>query len=139
MGNHVTKRGLSKNKTQNKMTKQRKILGWIITILASIAPAWGVIGKFSNAEMQSHMASIGYENWIQIIAIGELLAVVLFILPKTGRLGILLMSALMGGAIAAHMGHGESFTMQSTVLVLAWIAAFLRYPEFLKFNSSESE
>ena len=120
------------------MTKQRKIVGWVITILASIAPAWGVIGKFTFEPMREHMFSIGFEKWIEIIAIGELFAVVLFIFPQTGRIGILLMSALMGGAIASHMGHGETFTMQSTVLVLAWIAAFIRYPEFLKFGNSSS-
>ena len=116
------------------MSNKRKIAGWIITVIASIAPTWGVIGKFTNAGMQQNMKTIGFESWIEIIAIGELLAVVTFILPQTGRIGILLMSALMGGAIASHMGHGESFTMQSTVLVLAWIAALIRYPEFLDFN-----
>ena len=118
------------------MNKKRKTLGWIITIIAVIMPGWGVIGKFSNAPMIEHMTALGYGNWIKIIAIGELLAVVLFVLPRTGRLGILLMSSLMGGAIAAHMGHGEPFIMQSIVLILAWIAAFIRYPEFLNFNSN---
>ena len=117
------------------MNKSRKILGWVVTILAALMPAWGVIGKFSNADMQAHMTKLGYGDWLQIIAVGEFLAVVLFVLPKTGKIGILLISALMGGAIAAHMGNGESFMMQATVLVLAWIAAFLRYPEFLRFGS----
>ena len=120
------------------MKKNRKIAGWIFTILASIMPAWGVIGKFGNAQMQEHMAALGYENWISTIAIGELIAVVLFVVPKTGKIGILLISALMGGAIAAHMGHGESFVMQSVVLILAWMAAFIRYPDFLDFASKES-
>ena len=117
------------------MSKQRKILGWAITIIAAIMPSWGVIGKLSNAGMQAHMTSLGYADWLNIIAIGELITVLLFIFPKTGKIGILLMSSLMDGAIAAHMGHGESFMMQSIVLILAWTAAFLRYPKFLDFNS----
>ena len=120
------------------MNKQRKIIGWVITVIAALMPAWGVIGKFTNEPMQTHMASIGYGEWLSIIAIGELIAVVLFVMPKTGKIGILLISALMGGAIAAHMGHGESFMMQSIVLILAWIAAFIRYPEFLDFTSKNS-
>ncbi len=117
------------------MSKQRKIAGWVISILAMIPPAWGVIGKFTNAEMRSHMASIGYTDWTEIIAIGELAAVVLFLIPRTGKIGILVVSALMGGAIAAHMGHGESFGLQGSVLVLSWIATLIRYPEFLDFSS----
>ena len=116
------------------MNKTRKILGWVFTVLAAIMPFWGVIGKFSNADMQTHMTSLGYGEWLKIIAIGELVAVVLFVIPKTGKLGVLLMSALMGGAIAAHMGHGESFMMQSMVLVFTWIATFLRYPSFTDFK-----
>ena len=102
-------------------------------------PAWGVIGKFTNEGMQANMNSIGMGEWLNVIAIGELIAVVLFIIPKTGRIGILLMTALMGGAIASHMGHGQSFAMQSIVLILVWVAAFIRYPEFLNFGSKSSE
>ena len=118
------------------MTKSRKIAGLVFTILASIAPAWGVIGKFTNAEMQANMTSIGFEKWIKLVAIGELVALLLFIFPKTGSIGALLMSALMGGAIAAHLGHGQSIGLQSTVLCLVWIATLLRYPEFLTMGKS---
>lgn len=118
------------------MKKSRRTLGWILTILASIAPAWGVIGKLTDEAMRSHMTDMGFGEWLPTIDFGEPIAVVLFILPKTGRIGILLISALMGGAITAHMGNEESFAMQATVLVIAWVAAFVRYPEFLKFTIS---
>ena len=120
----------------NKMNKQRNIIGWVVTILASLAPAWGVIGKFTSPEMQANMASIGFEPYTKIVAIGELVAVVLFIMPRTGRIGALLMTALMGGAIAAHLGHDQSIGLQCTVLVLVWIATLIRYPEFLNFKSA---
>ena len=120
------------------MNKTRRIAGWVVTILASIAPAWGVIGKFTSAEMQANMASIGFEPYTKIVAIGELIAVVLFIMPRTGRIGVLLMTALMGGAVASHLGHGQSIGLQSTVLVLVWVATLIRYPEFLDFSSTRS-
>ena len=94
-------------------------------------------GKFISPEMKANMASIGFEPYTQVVAIGELIAVVLFILPKTGRIGALLMTALMGGAIASHLGHGQSIGLQTTVLILVWIATLIRYPEFLNFNSEE--
>jgi hypothetical protein len=117
------------------MKKQRNIAGWVVTILACLAQGCGVIGKLVSAEMQANMASIGFEPYTQIVAIGELIAVVLFILPKTGRIGALLMTALMGGAIASHLGHGQSIGLQTTVLVLVWVATLIRYPEFYNFSS----
>jgi len=121
------------------MNKKRKIAGWVATVLAAIAPTWGVIGKFTNAGMQANMESIGFGEWIKIVAIGELVAVVLFVLPKTGRIGVLLMSALMGGAIASHLGHGQSIAMQSTVLALVWVATLIRYPDFLNFKTDSGK
>ena len=54
------------------MKKQRKIAGWVFTILACLAPGWGVIGKFVSPEMQANMTSIGFEPYTKIVAIGEL-------------------------------------------------------------------
>ena len=114
------------------MNKGRKIAGWVLTILAVIMPTWGVIGKLSNADMIEHMTRLGYGDWLTIIAMGECAGVVTFLIPKTMKIGTLLLTALLGGAIAAHIGHGESFGMQSTVLILVWIATFLRAPDFFK-------
>lgn len=114
------------------MSRTRKITGWILSILAIIPPSWGVIGKLTNEGMQGYMASVGYEDWTTIIAMGELTSIILFILPKTGKLGILPFSALMGGAIATHMANNEPFIMQSTVILMAWAAILIRYPEILR-------
>ena len=38
----------------------------------------------------------------------------------------------MGGAIVTHMQHGESYVAQSIILVLIWIAGYLRYPQVLQ-------
>jgi hypothetical protein len=86
--------------------------------------------------MQANMASIGFEPYTKIVAIGELIAVILFVIPKSGRIGALLMTALMGGAIASHLGHGQSIGLQTCVLVFVWAATLIRYPEFLDFNSA---
>lgn len=117
------------------MNKQRKIIGWVVTIVACLAPGWGVIGKFISPEMQANMAAIGFEPYTQMVAIFELIAVVLFILPQTGRIGALLMTALMAGAVASHLGHGESIGFQTTILCLVWAATLIRYPEFLRFRT----
>jgi hypothetical protein len=38
----------------------------------------------------------------------------------------------MGGAIVTHMQHGESDVAQSIILVVIWIAGYLRYPQVLQ-------
>ena len=56
----------------------------------------------------------------------------LFLVPLTHSLGLLLLSAYMGGAIVTHMQHGESYIAQSVILALIWVTGFLRHSELLQ-------
>ena len=38
----------------------------------------------------------------------------------------------MGGAIVTHMQHGEPYVSQSVMLVMIWVAGFLRHPQVLQ-------
>jgi hypothetical protein len=70
-----------------------------------------------------------------LIGGGELIAAILFIIPRTSSLGVLLLSSHMGGAIVVHMGQGEPYSFQAIILVLLWVANWLRNPEmFASFN-----
>ncbi|MFT4678948.1 MAG: hypothetical protein ACI84C_002540 [Flavobacteriales bacterium] len=84
--------------------------------------------------MQANMASIGFKELTSVVAIGELIAVVLFVIPKTGCIGTILMTVLMSGAIAGHLAHTQNIGLQSMVIVFVWVAAILRYPDFLKLE-----
>jgi hypothetical protein len=59
----------------------------------------------------------------------ELVCAVLFIIPRTGVAGTLLLAAYMGGAMAVHLTHGQSILAPAIVEALVWIMAGLRYPE----------
>ena len=74
----------------------------------------------------------GLENHLLLIGAGELTIALLFAIPKTHSLGVLLLSAYMGGAIVTHMQHGESYVLQSVILALIWVAGYLRHPELLQ-------
>lgn len=54
------------------------------------------------------------------------------LIPRTFSLGLLLLSAYLGGAIVTHMQHADPYVMPSIMLVLLWTAGFLRYPETFK-------
>jgi hypothetical protein len=86
--------------------------------------------------MAANFAKSGLGDWLYIIAIGELVSTFLFLLPKTNRLGLLLMSAYLGGAIVLHMSHGEPFTIPAVLLVMVWVTGFLRNPEFLRMGQA---
>jgi len=73
----------------------------------------------------------GLKDWRVIIAIGEIVSAILFLLPPTNRWGTLLLSSYMGGAIMLHMINGMSIMMPSAVLILVWVVFFMRNPELL--------
>ena len=67
-----------------------------------------------------------------LIGVGELTSALLFLIPLTHSLRVLLLSAYMGGAIVTHMQHGESYVAQSVILALIWVTGFLRHSELLQ-------
>jgi len=64
-----------------------------------------------------------------ILAIIEIISAILFIYPRTGILGTLLLAAYMGGAIATHLEHGQPFVVQAVIQAFLWIVAVVRFPE----------
>jgi len=118
------------------LSKKTKIAGWVLAGLLTALFLFSAMGKFAMPEMAENFTKWGLGDWLTIIAIGEIISALLFLVPKTNIFGAFLLSAHMGGAIVTHMGHGEPFIVQSVILVLVWIAAFIRSPELLlKFNS----
>jgi len=71
-------------------------------------------------------------NQLTLIGVGELVSALLFLIPVTNSLGLLLLSAYLGGAIVTHMQHGEPYVVPAVLLVLVWVAGYLRHPEVLQ-------
>jgi hypothetical protein len=59
----------------------------------------------------------------------EVVCALLFLYPRTGVLGTLLLAAWMGGAIATHLEHGESVIPGCVIQAILWIVAVFRFPE----------
>jgi hypothetical protein len=114
--------------TTTKISKASNITAWIIAGLLTALFLFSAYGKFAHPEMLSKM-NLG--NWRVIIAIGEIVSSVLFLIPKTNLYGTLLLSSYMGGAIIIHMTGGMSIVLPSAVLILIWVVGFLRNPLFL--------
>jgi len=118
------------------MSKGRKITGWVLVGLMGALFIMSASMKLMGAEeIATNFAKWGLDGKLMLIGIGELIAAILFIIPRTSSLGVLLLSAHMGGAIATHMEHGEMFIPQAIMLLVVWVANYLRNPEMLaSFN-----
>ncbi|MDN5202298.1 DoxX family protein [Fulvivirgaceae bacterium BMA10] len=64
------------------MSKRNKIIGWILTGLASAVLLFSSFGKFFMPAMAENMNRYGLKDWTMIIGAGELISTILFILPE---------------------------------------------------------
>ncbi len=111
--------------------KTKNIALWVLTGLVAALFLFSAFGKLSgNADTLKMAESFGITaSSFKIIGIVELIAVILFVIPRTGVLGTLLLAAYMGGAIATHLEHGQDFLPQCIIQAFIWIIAVLRFLE----------
>ena len=121
-------------------TKTKNIINWGLTILVGFIFVGSAISKLMGGEEALQMAqSIGLNaDTFKIVALLELSSVILFIIPRTGILGTLLLAAYMGGAIATHLTHNQSVIAPVIIESIIWIVAIIRFPELKTrlFNSN---
>jgi len=120
-----------------------KKTGWILTALlvlfllvASAAP------KFAGAQAAvDSLTAIGWPTthlfWLGVL---ELALTLLFALPRTGPIGAVLLTGLLGGTVASHLRANSplaSHTLFGVYLgVLIWVALYLRDAAFRSYVNS---
>lgn len=109
----------------------RKNIGLGLAILLALSLTPGMFGKLTKMdEVVEMLGSNNMQDWILIVGIGELLALIFFLIPKTMRFGALLLSAYFGGAILFHMANlvpeRQSFIGPTVYLVAIWVIAWIR-------------
>ena len=112
-------------------SKTKQIVGWVLAGLIGALFVFSAYGKFAGGEEGAKMAAaIGLDAAsMKTLGIIELLAAVLFLYPRTGVLGTLLLAAYMGGAIATHLEHGMSIVAPCVIQAVIWAVAVFRFPE----------
>ncbi len=116
------------------LSKGRKITAWILVGLMSALVIMSAAMKLmagADAEIAINFVKWGLEGKLTLIGAGELISAILFLIPRTSSIGVLLLSAHFGGAIATHMEHGETYFPIAIILLLIWVANYLRNPEML--------
>jgi DoxX-like family len=131
---------LTRQTTEQQLVKKA---GWILTgLVVAFLLAASVAPKFLGAAPAvDSMKSIGWPTqYLTLIGVIELACTMLFALPRTGPLGAVLTTGLIGGAIASQLRAGSplfSHTLFGVYLgVAVWLALYLRDPAFRAFVSS---
>lgn len=117
-------------------------LGWLVTAWLTFVLAVGAAGKMNGSDQVMPMLeSNNLGEWAFIIGLGEMISLILFLIPKTMKLGTLLLSAYFGGAIMFHMAHPDpaqqSFLAGSIYLLVVWAASWLRGFDILSFGRGQ--
>jgi DoxX-like family len=111
--------------------KTRTIINWVLAGLVAFIFIGSAVGKLTaDAKGLAESAAMGLSaSAMTALAIIELLSIALFLYPRTGVLGSLLLVAYMGGAIATHLQHGLPLVAPCAISAFVWIAAVVRFPE----------
>ena len=122
-------------------TRGLAIAGSILIYFVGIALVASSSLKFAQLPpVLAQFRELGYEGTkLTLLGVGEICCSVLFMIPYTRSLGLLLISSYLGGAIATHVGHGQPAAVGPTILLaLAWIGILLRHPNVLWSFRSQS-
>ena len=111
--------------------KTKNIINWVLAGLVGFIFLGSAYGKLTGGAECSKMAeSLGLNaSTMTTIGVVELIAIILFLIPRTGILGTLLLAAYMGGAIATHLEHGLPIMAPVGIAAFVWIVAVIRFPE----------
>ena len=116
--------------TVNKSSKSQ-IAGWVLSGLVSVFLAGpSALGKFVEWEGKAKMFDhIGFTNdVIMKIGVLEIILAILFLIPRTGFLGAILLTGYLGGATVTHVRVGDPYFMPIVIGVVMWIGMGLRRP-----------
>ena len=117
-----------------------KKAGWIMTglLLAFLLPASVAPKLLGMQAAVDALMQIGWPtNYLTALGVLELVLILLFAWPRTGHLGAVLFTALLGGTVASHLRAGSplfSHTLFGVYLgIFMWVALYLRDPLFRDF------
>ncbi|MBK7232094.1 MAG: DoxX family protein [Saprospiraceae bacterium] len=106
-------------------------IGWVLTGLLAAFLTFSAFGKLTGAEE----AVKGFESMklnqshLLLAGIVEISAVILFIIPRTGVIGLLLMMAYLGATVLAHLQLGYPIYLNLAIAIAAVLIGNLRFPE----------
>ncbi|RYF66989.1 MAG: DoxX family protein [Cytophagaceae bacterium] len=105
-----------------------KLAARVLIWLPALALLGSVFAKLSGAkQVVAQLTQVGFLAHFPMVGLAliELVSVVLLLIPATFRLGLLLITAYLGGAIATEISTGSP-PAAAILLALIWVGAFLK-------------
>ncbi len=112
--------------------KTSNIISWIFIVLLALGFLLASLGKLTGGQT-AMFSNWGYPEWFAIfIGIAELVGVIGLLIPKTTKLAILGLTAIMLGAAYTHLANGEDLQIIRPLIfsILLWSVWFLRRYSF---------
>lgn len=107
------------------MTKSTRMISMALKVVPSVLLLISASMKFIQAKpIVEGFNKSGLGNYLLLIALIELTAVVLFWIPRTTKIGFLLLCSYLGGAICVELASGQ-FPSAAVFLALLWLSVFL--------------
>lgn len=110
--------------------RARRRIGWGMAGVVFLLLAASALDKLSGSAHSVEMTtSFGIAPaTYRVLGIVELASAALFLVPRTTAMGLLLLTAYLGGAIATHLQHGQSIVFPAAIQAWVWGTALVRLP-----------
>ena len=107
-------------------TKTKRTISIVLMVLPSIMIAMSAFMKLAGAEkIVEGLTKGGLGNYVLLFGIIELVSLILFLVPKTHKIGFLLICCYLGGALSIELASGQP-PVAAILLAVIWTAVFLR-------------
>jgi len=114
----------------------RRITGIVLIALGGLVLLGSATAKLAHVrKVVEELGRHGFGGGkLTFMAVLEVASGVLFLAPATRPLGLLFVSAYLGGAIATHVQHDDSPLGPALMLALIWVGTWLRHPQALSWK-----
>jgi len=112
---------------------KRVKVGTLIIVLSGLMLLASAGAKIPRVpQVVEDLGAMGFTGGrLTFITMLEIVCALLFLVPATRSIGLLLVSSFLGGAIASHLQHSQPILAPAFVLLLAWLGTWLRHPGLL--------
>jgi hypothetical protein len=106
----------------------KKYVVYVLAVILGVVFYGSALLKFAGPPaVQATFAHLGLADWRVFIAVLEMTCVTVLLIPRTKFAGLVLMSSYLGGAMVAHLSHGELPFIPTAILGLVWLFSYLRF------------
>lgn len=108
----------------------RNIAGWTLSLFAVFGLFSSAMAKLIKApQVIESLSKVNLDQYIIGIGILEISCIVLFLIPKTSRIGFYLLMSYIGGIIAIELSAGNAISLGVIIGFCIFFGTYLRKPE----------